>query len=191
MKEAPRSITIDFASTDHRLLARSFAALAVISVVLTIIAGALVLQARAYRAQYLAAEKGLAALAESMAKNKPALEERQRLTQNLGAMNALLDARDFSWVKLLSALEQAFPSGVALSGLSFNAKDHLVDLEGKAGSPEALSGLMIGLEKSVFFRSPQLKRQSLDKGIIEFHVAVIYHNAPAGGRHQELSRTGR
>lgn len=169
-------IDINFAGVNHRFISRLRIALIIIAAALFVGAVVLVLQARSLRAQANAMEQGLSELAASMEKMKPAIEERQLLVKNLSAMSALLEARKFSWVRMLSGMEDSFPSGVALNALSANPSGASVTLEGIAQSPEALSKLMIGLQKSRSFRSPQLKRQSLDKGSIEFHVSVTYQD---------------
>ena len=89
-------------------------------------------------------------------------------------MAGLMEARRFSWTRLLTGLEAAFPVGVALTKLDFNPKERTLVIEGVAQSPEALRNLMVGLEKSTYFRDPLLKHQSVDKGIISFNVASVY-----------------
>lgn len=184
-------ITINFSSTDHRKLSWISAGLIAAAVILCVLAAVMLLRTRSYRAEASVLERDAAALARSLDAYTPVIEERQRLNRELGAMTALLDARDLSWVGILTALEGAVPPGAALHGFSFSAKDGVVDLEGIAQSPEALSGLMIGLERSASFQNPQLKRQSLDKGILAFHVQVIYHAAAGGGTVHGSARKGR
>jgi Tfp pilus assembly protein PilN len=109
------------------------------------------------------------------------MQERQQLVKDLGDMSALLEARRFSWTQLLTGIEASFPSGVALTQLDFKSREGAVTIEGTARSPEALSGLMIGLQKSRSFKSPLLKHQSMDKGNLSFNVAVTYQEHLAAG----------
>jgi Tfp pilus assembly protein PilN len=173
-------ITINFAGTDYRLITRVRRLLLVILAVLVCTAGGMIMLARTYNAKRSAGEQAVQELQMSQQKLQPIVAERQRVLQNLTAMSALLEAKGFSWTRFLSALEEAFPPGVALARLEFSPRERSVGLEGKAASPEALSGLMIRLERSPSFKNPLLKRQSMEKGILSFHVGVIYQEpAPA------------
>jgi len=180
VNETRHPISTNFARVNYRLIARIRAGIVIATAMLLLAAIVLILEARSLRDRALNAEQVLQELTASLKKMQPAIEERQQLVQNLTSMTALLEARKFSWVRLLTGLENAFPPGVALSTIAIDPKDGAVSLEGTAQSPEALSNLMIGLQKSRSFRSPKLKRQSLDKGNLEFHVAVIYQDVPEG-----------
>ena len=180
MSAAKRPVTMNFASVNYRFLGRVRTGLVLTTVALLVTAIVLIAQTRSQRDRAADRERELAELAASLEKMKPAIEERERLVKNLSAMSALLEARKFSWVRLLTGLESSFPAGVALNALSIEPKGNVLSLEGTASSPEALSSLMIGLQNSRSFRSPKLKRQSLDKGNLEFHVDVVYQDAPAG-----------
>lgn len=185
-------ITINFASTDRRLAVRLRAVLAVAVVILLAVGGILVWQARNARAGAADADRRIQELSASEAKLRPVLEERQQIVRNLAAMTGLVEARRFSWTRLLSGIEAAFPSGAALSRIEVSVKDHVVSLEGIAQSPEALSSLMIGLGRSASFKSPLLKRQSMDKGILSFNVSVIYQETMVADHPQEpVRRPGR
>jgi hypothetical protein len=63
--------------------------------------------------------------------------------------------------------------------VKYHENERTVMLDGKARSPEALQGLVVGLEKSASFKDPFLKHQSLEKGSITFNVIAVYH-ADAG-----------
>lgn len=189
MNQAPKyPITLNFARVNYRIISRIRLGLIIAAAVLSLAAVALILQARSVRFHATETERGLRELSASLEKMKPAIEERQRLVKNLSSMSALLEARKFSWVRLLTGLEQAFPAGVALDTLEIDPRDGILSLEGTAQSPEALSRLMIGLQRSPSFRSPKLKRQSLDKGNLRFHVDVIYQNIPAAAGTERADR---
>lgn len=189
MSAAKRPVTMNFARVNYRLLGRVRLGLVLTTVALLLTAVVLIVQTRSQRVRAADREKNLAELTASLEKMKPAIEERERLVKNLSAMSALLEARKFSWVRLLTGLEGSFPTGVALSALTIEPKERVVSLEGTASSPEALSNLMIGLQNSRSFRSPKLKRQSLDKGNLEFHVDVVYQDIPAGIEPEQAERS--
>jgi Tfp pilus assembly protein PilN len=180
LKRTP-AITINFAGVDYRRLAVTRAALIGVMVLLVLCAGWLSLQLRSYRDQGAAMERQTAELAASQAKLRPEMQERQRLMKDLNAMSGLLEARRFSWTRLLTAIEEAFPSGIALTRVELNPREQIVVLEGAAQSPEALSTLMIGLQRSGSFRNPLLKHQSMDKGDLSFNVTVQYQTSLAAG----------
>jgi Tfp pilus assembly protein PilN len=157
-------------------------------VLLMILAGTLLWTARSTAHQGDAAEQRVRDLTAAAGKLRPALEERQRLVKNLGAMSGLIEARRHSWTQFLSGIEAAFPSGIALTKVDFNPRDLTVALEGSAQSPEALSNLMIGLQRSRSFRSPQLKHQSLEKGSLSFNVTVSYQEHGVAGPAPDTDR---
>jgi len=183
-----QAITVNFARTDYSLIARlqwgGFAAI----VLLGVIAGALLWTAVSYRHQGAVAEQQVRDLAESAVKLRPAIEERQQLVKNLSAMSGLIAARRHSWTQFLTGLEAAFPSGLALTKVDLQPRDLTVVLEGVAQSPEALSGLMIGLQRSRSFKNPQLKHQSMDKGSLSFNVAVSYQELRVAGPAPDADR---
>jgi Tfp pilus assembly protein PilN len=181
VKKGAAVVSINFAATDYRLITRVRAVLLVLLAVLLGTTVGMVMLTRMYGEKRAAVERDVQALLASQQKLQPIVAQRQKIVQNLTAMSALLEAKGFSWTRFLSALEEAFPSGVALARLEFNPRDRMVVLEGKAASPEALSGLMIRLERSPSFKNPLLKRQSMEKGILSFHVAVIYQELPSPG----------
>ena len=174
-------ITINFARTNFRLLMRLQQGLLVAVVLLGIMTCILVWKANSYRLQSAALTQQVKEFTASIEKLRPAMQERQQLIKDLGDMAGLLEARRFSWTQLLTGIEAAFPSGVALTRLEFNTHDRAVALEGTASSPESLSSLMIGMQKSRSFKSPLLKHQSIDKGNISFNVAVTYQEHMAAG----------
>ena len=180
MKRSPL-ITINFAGTNFRLLMRLQRGLTVTVVLLGIMTGVLLWKANSYRVQSSALTQQVGEFTASIEKLRPAMQERQQLVKDLGDMSGMLEARRFSWTQLLTGIEAAFPSGVALTRLEFNAREQAVALEGTARSPEALSSLMIGLQKSRSFKGPLLKHQSMDKGNLSFNVAVTYQEHLAAG----------
>jgi Tfp pilus assembly protein PilN len=167
-------ITINFAQTNFGLFAQVRQWLIACIILLGILAGALLWMANATSHKGAAAEQRVRDLTASAEKLRPAMEERQQLVKNLGAMSALIETRRHSWTQFLSEIEAVFPFGIALTKVDFNIRDMTVALEGSAQSPEALSNLMIGLQRSRSFKNPQLKHQSMEKGSLSFNVAVSY-----------------
>ena len=175
-------ITINFASRNYRLAARLSAALAAVTVLLVAV---LIVQIRDFtdsRAARVALEQRLKQQSEREEQVRPILLERAQSVSDLTAMAGLMEARRFSWTRLLTSLERVFPVGVALTKLEFNPKERTLVIEGVAQSPEALRNLMVGLERSADFKDPLLKHQSVDKGIILFNVASVYLENSAASR---------
>jgi Tfp pilus assembly protein PilN len=172
-------VDINFATTDHRFIGRVRSVLFAASAALLCLAVALLALGSSYRSQSAGVRSQVQKLEAAGATIRPALLEREQLVKNLGEMASLLEARRFSWTRLLTAIEEVFPSGVALNRLEFDPRQRVVALEGDAHSPEALSGLMIGLQRTAILKNPLLKRQSMEKGTISFHVTVSYQEAVA------------
>ena len=177
----PALITINFAGTNFRLLTRLQQGLIVTVLLLGTMTGGLLWKVNSYRAQSAALTKQVREFTASVEKMRPAMQERQQLVKDLGDMSGLLEARRFSWTQFLTGIEAAFPNGVALTRLEFNTRELTAVLEGTAQSPESLSSLMIGLQRSRSFTSPLLKHQSMDKGNLSFNVAVTYQEHLAAG----------
>ena len=174
MSDMHPAITINFSTTSYRRILRIRQGLFAAAALLGLSAGALLWTADSLRAQNAVQERQMQEFAASVEKLRPAMRERQQLVKDLGAMTGLLEARRFSWTQLLTRIEAVSPSGVALTSVQLSGKEQAVALEGTAQSPEALSNLMIGLQRSRSFRNPLLKHQSLDKGNLSFNVAVHY-----------------
>jgi Tfp pilus assembly protein PilN len=181
MLKRPALISVNFAGTNFRLLMRVRQGLIVAIVLLGTMTGVLLWKANSYRVESSALRRQVGEFTASIEKLRPVMQERRQLVKDLGDMSGMLEARRFSWTQLLTGIEAAFPSGVALKRLELNAREQAVALEGTAQSPEALSGLMIGLQRSRSFRNPLLKHQSMDKGNLSFNVEVTYHGHLATG----------
>ena len=167
-------ITINFASRNYRVAARLSAGLAAVSLLFTALLAFQVWGFSDSRASRVALEQKLKQQSDREEQLRPVLLERAQIVNDLTAMAGLMEARRFSWTRLLTGLETAFPLGVALTKLDFNPKERTLVIEGVAQSPEALRNLMVGLERSACFKDPLLKHQSIDKGIISFNVASFY-----------------
>ena len=187
LKRSP-AVSINFAGVDHRRIARVRSALIGVIILLAFLAGWLSLQLRSYRDQGAAMERQITELAAAQTKLRPDMDERLKLVKDLTAMSGLLEARRFSWTRFLTAIEAAFPPGIALTRVELNPRDRNAVLEGAARSPEALSSLMIGLQRSGSFRNPLLKHQSMDKGNLSFNVTVQYQGPVAAGPAPEPAR---
>ena len=177
----PAPITVNFAGTNFRFLMRLRQGFIVAVVLLGSLTGVLLWKANSYRAESAALTQQVREYTESVERLRPAMLEREQLVKDLGDMAGLLEARRFSWTQLLTGVEAAFPNGIALDRLEFKPKEMAVALEGTAQSPESLSSLMIGLQKSRSFKNPLLKHQSMDKGNLSFNVAVTYQEHMAAG----------
>jgi Tfp pilus assembly protein PilN len=167
-------ISINFAGTNYRFAERLSTGLAAVTVLLTVLLAIQVWGFSDSRAGRAALEQKLKLQTDREEQVRTILQERAQIVSDLTAMAGLMEARSFSWTRLLTGLEKAFPIGVALTKLEFNPKERTLVIEGVAQSPEALRNLMVGLEKSTSFKDPQLKHQSVDKGIISFNVASFY-----------------
>jgi Tfp pilus assembly protein PilN len=185
MKPPYRAVTINFASTNFRVLSSIRFGLAFAAGVFAVFAVLLILAARSYRHQGNAAEIRLRDLAASEEKLRPLMKERQSLVDNLNAMTVLLQARRFSWTRFLTHIEEGFPEGLELTRVDYRPRERTASLDGVAQSPDALSRLMVGLERSHWFKNPLLKRQSMEKGILSFNVTVVYNDTASDGTGQK------
>ena len=168
-------ISINFASRNYRNVARVVKALVAGSVVLALVAAVMIVKEVSLRADIAFMQKKLQEAEAADQQVRPVLMERERLVKDLNAMSGLMDARKFSWTRLLSSIESVVPVGVALQKVQYNPQDHSLALDGTAQSPESLRGLVVGLEKSPSFTDPFLKHQTLEKGSISFNVVAVYH----------------
>ena len=168
-------IAINFASRNFRLASRVTWALVAGSVILALVAAGLLVENASLRADSSVMQQKLEDAKAADEQVKAVLVEREQLARDLGAMSGLVEARKFSWTKLLSSIEAVVPVGVALKNVEFHPKDQTLALDGTAQSPESLRNLVVGLEKSPSFREPFLKHQTLDKGSISFNVVAVYH----------------
>ncbi len=168
-------ISINFAGRNYRLRARAVQALVAGSLILAVGAAGLLAKTASLRADLSVMQQKLVEAEAADELVKSVLVEREQLARDLGAMSGLIDARKFSWTRLLSSIESVVPVGVALKKVEYNPRDNSLILDGMAQSPESLRNLVVGLEKSASFREPFLKHQTLDKGSISFNVVAVYH----------------
>ena len=172
-------ISINFAGRNYRLLGRMHTGLVVVNVLLVAAAAAILWTALSLHADITAMNKRLKELEAAEEKVRPLLIERDRIVKDLGAMSGFMESRRFSWTRLLTSIEKAFPVGVALDRVEYNPRERALTLDGTARSPESLRNLMVGLEKSAWFKDPYLKHQSIDKGSISFNVVAFYQEQKA------------
>lgn len=170
----PVSWAMNFASRDYRLSSLLVSGLAAAGAVLLMIAVIMVWTAFSHRDEKTARARQTADLTARNEEMRSSLEEREGLLRDLSAMAGLIEARKFSWTRLLTGVEEVFPAGAALERLQYDPKDRSLVLDGRAQSPEALRNLMVGLEKSPLFKDPLLKHQSVEKGVISFTVGAHY-----------------
>ncbi len=184
-------VAINFASTDYRLLTRLFFVMIAVIALLAGGAGYSVYSFFSYRGEIAEMDRRLAELAAAEEKIRPVMAEREQVVRDLNAMAGLMEARRFSWTRLLSSVEDAVPIGVALNRVDLGPKDRSLTLEGTALSPEALRNLMIGMERSASFKAPLLKHQSVDKGKISFTMGARYDEQTTGRGVRTPVRSGR
>jgi len=168
-------IAINFATRNYRISALITNVLLIGSVILSLTTIAMLWTSFSVRHDGEIIEKKLLDAEAADAEVKPVLAERAQLAKDLNAMSGLLESRRFSWTKLLTSIEAAVPTGVAMKRIDFNPHDGTLSLEGVAQSPESLRNLIIGLEHSPSFKEPFLKHQSQEKGSISFNVVAIYY----------------
>ena len=170
------AVNINFASRSYRLFfwvslgLHTLSALCVLAIVL------LIAMAFFYRSGVAETKQKLKDLETSVEKMRPVMREREQLVNDLSDMTTLMNARTFSWTGLLTNIEAVFPTGVALKTVDYDTKTRSLTLDGRARSPESLRNLIIGMEKSVSFREPRLKQQSVDRGHISFKVVAQYED---------------
>lgn len=174
MTKPPVSWDMNFATRDYRLSRRLVAGLAMAGVVLLLAGLVTAWTIQGYRGKKAALDKQTADLAARTEQVQPLLAERDRLLNDLNSLSGLIEARKFSWTKLLTGIEEAFPPGAALERVQYKPKDRTLVLEGRAQSPEALRNFVVGLEKSPLFQDPLLKHQSVERGAISFTVGAHY-----------------
>jgi Tfp pilus assembly protein PilN len=167
-------ISINFAGRNYRLRAWVVQAFVAGSLIFSVGAAGLLGKAASLRADLSIMQQKLKEAEAADEQVKSVLVEREQLARDLGAMSGLIDARKFSWTRLLSSIESVVPVGVALKKVEYNPRDNSLTLDGMAQSPESLRNLVVGLEKSASFREPFLKHQTLDKGSISFNVVAVY-----------------
>lgn len=167
-------ITINFASRNYRLIERIRSGLMAVSILLVAITAGMLWIAFSLRANISSMDRKLQELKTADEQTRPALLARERLVKDLTAMSGLMEARKISWTRLLMSVEAVVPVGVALKHVEFEPKDSTLTLSGMARSPESLRNLVVAMEKSLSFKDPFLKHQSLEKGSISFNVVAVY-----------------
>jgi Tfp pilus assembly protein PilN len=171
--------SINFASKDYPLLYRIRTGLIVGSAVLLFITAGMIAEAVSLRTRTALIEQDVRERRTALDRVRSLLSERAELVKNLSAMSGITRSRQFSWTRLLSAIESVVPIGAALTTVDFNPDSSALSIEGASRSPEALRTLVIALEKSPLFREPRLKQQTLEKGTISFNVVAVYHQDTA------------
>jgi len=174
-------ISLNFARKNYRLIAGIYRGLVAVIVLLTAATIIIVAASLSLRSDVQALELRLKEMAAAEEKTQPLLAERDRVVKNLGAMTGLMESRRFSWTRLLTNIESVFPVGVALDRVEYKPKERVLALDGAAQSPESLRNLVVGLERSAWFKDPYLKHQSVDKGNIAFNVVASYQERQAAG----------
>lgn len=174
-------ISLNFASRNYRLIEKVLTGLVVGCVVLALAAAFMLWSAVSLRAQTAELEQQVQEARSRLAALQPVVQERERFVAELASMTELVEAKQFSWTRLLTGIEEIFPFGVALDKIAYNPKSRALTLDGHAQSPEALRNLVVGLERSSSFRDPLLKNQTIEKGRISFNVTAIYQGYGGAG----------
>jgi len=167
-------ISINFAGKNYRLIERIHSGLIIAIFLSSLMTIGMIWKAVSLRMSIVAIEKTLQERHMTDDQLQPVLKEREQFVKDLSAMSGLLEARKFSWTRLLTSLESVVPVGTALKSVDYNPENHTLVLDGIALSPEALRNLVQSMEKNPAFKDPFLKHQSLDKGNISFNVIAIY-----------------
>jgi Tfp pilus assembly protein PilN len=167
-------ITINFASSNYRLIGLIRAGLTAGSILLVALTVALLWTAVSLRANISLLDRKLQDLKTADEQVRPALLERERLVKYLTAMSGLMESRKVSWTRFLTSIEAVVPVGVALKQVKFDSKDSTLTLDGIARSPESLRNLVVAMEKYSSFKDSFLKHQSMEKGNISFNVVAVY-----------------
>jgi len=174
-------ITVNFASKNYRLFEWIRLALIAAVVVLSLFFLGMIWKSVTLRMGIAAIEKNLKERKTIDEQIQPLLKEREQVVKDLSAMTGLIEAKKFSWTKLLTRLEATVPIGAAFKTIEYNPDTHALTLDGAAQTPEALRTLVQELEKSSYFKEPFLKHQSIDKGSISFNVVAVYRENSAVG----------
>ncbi len=172
-------ISINFAHKNYRFMAWLHAGLVTGSVIFMVTAAVIVWSALSLRADIALMDNRLKEMSTAEEKLRPLLAERDRVIKDLTSMSALMESRRFSWTRLLTNIESVFPVGAAVARVDFNPRDRVLTLDGVAQSPEALRNLIVGMERSAWFKDPYLKHQLVDKGSIFFNVVASYQEHKA------------
>ena len=167
-------IEINFASRNYRLIERIRSGLTAGSIFLVVLTAGMLWSAVSLRANISSMDRKLQELKAADEQLRPALLERERLAKDLTDMSGLMEARKISWTLLLTSVEAVVPVGVAFKHVEFDLKDSTLTLNGMARSPESLRNLVVAMEKSLSFKDPFLKHQSMEKGNISFNVVAVY-----------------
>jgi Tfp pilus assembly protein PilN len=167
-------ITINFASTNYRLIARIRSGLITGSIFLLALTAGMLWISGSVRENVSMMDRKLQELKAADEQARPVLLERERLVKDLTAMSGLMQARKISWTRLLTSVEAVVPVGVALKHVELDPKNFTLTLNGMARSPESLRNLVVAMENSASFKDPFLKHQSLEKGSISFNVIAVF-----------------
>jgi len=167
-------IPVNFGSRNYRLISRIQVALIAAVVILCVVTAGMIATAVSLRKDVSVMDQKLKKLEAADKSMQTALGEREQLVKDLSLMSGLLEAKKFSWTRLLTRVEAVVPTGLALNKLEFNPRDHTLKLAGTTRSPEALRNLVVGLEKSSSFKDPFLQHQSTEKGNNSFDVVAVY-----------------
>jgi len=92
--------------------------------------------------------------------------------QHVAFANELSVKRGFSWVRLLSELEEATPDHISFSSIQVNVRDKTVNLQGAARSLKDLHALVTGLEGHPAF----------SRAVLSSHLAEANKAADGRGR---------
>jgi Tfp pilus assembly protein PilN len=99
----------------------------------------------------------------------------QQLPAEVSLANQLLTKRNFSWTRLLSALEAAIPHHVSIKSIRLDPGNAVVYMTGLAVTVEDVTALTVTLQNHAVFRDPVLGQHRVGPdGLVEFDLTLRY-----------------
>lgn len=87
--------------------------------------------------------------------------------------NQLSEKHDFSWSRLLSALEEVLPSRVSLVSIQMDARESMVTLQGVAASHREVTDLVAHLVQHAAFHKPTLSNHHVASRVTAVPVSPM------------------
>jgi len=88
-------------------------------------------------------------------------EQTARVRMDVAFLNQLADKRAFSWVRLLSDLEETLPIAVSIASIKVNFQESTVSLNGTAHDLQSLNGFVTALQNHQAFQKASLVNHHL------------------------------
>lgn len=113
-------------------------------------------------------------------------DEIARVREEIVLANQLVDKRAFSWTQLLSDLEEAIPSDIALESIKPNFQEETVVLEGVARRFQDITALVQNLQDHRGFRQAVLTKHEF-RGVSNRHTSVPRMSKAGGEASADIS----